>query len=168
MIGQHCTRGQFSGTPECGLLPPNKTLLMSPDEKHVVIAEDDVGMSQAVERLLCPTGFQVITFRSAEALLVQHEVLQPAWWPTFVFLDFLALSYISDSPSLEVRRSIIFMTAHDKPINRDRAREAGAIAYFTKPFQGSDLIAAVASALGCAMPPELHATRQTGSVGSAP
>jgi FixJ family two-component response regulator len=43
---------------------------------------------------------------------------------------------------------IIFITAHDDPLTRERARKSGAIAYLTKPFDAHALLEAVAKALG--------------------
>jgi hypothetical protein len=66
--------------------------------------------------------------------------------------------------------SVIFITAHDKPIDRKRAKESGTIAYLSKPFQGRDLVAAVTMALGCSIPrtlPPFHPTEETGPAGNA-
>ena len=39
--------------------------------------------------------------------------------------------------------SVIFMTAHDNPQWRERAKKAGAIAYLTKPFGDQSLLDAI-------------------------
>ena len=50
----------------------------------------------------------------------------------------------SEAPATRV----IFITAHDSVANRERARLAGAIALFGKPFEEESLIAEVRGVLG--------------------
>ena len=47
-----------------------------------------------------------------------------------------------------VQIPIIFITAHDDPPTRDRARRAGAVEYLRKPFDEHALIGAIEKALG--------------------
>jgi CheY-like chemotaxis protein len=50
------------------------------------------------------------------------------------------------------RPPVIVITAHDVPGLRNQAMRLGAAAYFTKPFVGSALLAAIESATGPAAP----------------
>ncbi|MEX2223107.1 MAG: response regulator [Candidatus Rokuibacteriota bacterium] len=43
---------------------------------------------------------------------------------------------------------IIFITAHDDALTRERAQKAGAVAYLSKPFDEHSLIGAIETALG--------------------
>ena len=43
---------------------------------------------------------------------------------------------------------MIFITAHDDPLTRERAERARAVAYLRKPFDDHALIAAIDKALG--------------------
>jgi FixJ family two-component response regulator len=116
-----------------------------PSADHaIVVVDDDVGMTQAIERLLATAGWHVRSFTSAETALDSGAFLGAA----VLILD-LHLPGIS---GLELHRQlvaggvmapVIFMTARDRPKTRELVRRAGAAAYFTKPFSGDDLIAAV-------------------------
>jgi len=112
--------------------------------EEIIVVDDDMSMSQAIERLLAAAGWQVRTFNSAEALLASGAAASAA----VLILD-LQLPGIS---GFEFHRQlaaagaappVIFITAQDRPANRDLARQAGAAAYFTKPFAGSELIQAI-------------------------
>ena len=46
------------------------------------------------------------------------------------------------------RIPVVFITAHDDAITRERARRAGAVAYLPKPFDDASLIGAIHLALG--------------------
>jgi len=46
---------------------------MPPEQRYVLVVEDDASMSQAIERLLRAAGFQAVTFPSAEALLESEK-----------------------------------------------------------------------------------------------
>ena len=52
---------------------------------------------------------------------------------------------LSEAP---VQIPIIFITAHDDPPTRERARRAGAVEYLRKPFDEHALIGAIDKALG--------------------
>ena len=46
------------------------------------------------------------------------------------------------------RIPVVFITAHDDSLTRERARRAGAIDYLRKPFNDESLIAGINRALG--------------------
>lgn len=115
---------------------------------EIIVVDDDVSMSQAIERLLAAAGWQVRTFNSAEALLASGAAAHAA----ILILD-LQLPGIS---GFELHRQlvaagiaapVIFITAQDRPANQDGIRRAGAAGYFTKPFVGSELIQAICDQL---------------------
>jgi FixJ family two-component response regulator len=134
---------------------------MLPDERHVVVVEDDPGMRRAIDRLLHATGFHTASFPSPEAFLAET-----GGSPACVVLD-IRLPGLSGFDLYEwlardgIKPPVIFITAHDEPVDRERAKKAKAAAYLAKPFLGRDLISAVAVALGCTIPkavPHLHST----------
>jgi FixJ family two-component response regulator len=121
---------------------------MSEREQKVVVVDDDAGMNQAIERLLKAAGFQTVTFPSAEALLQAGAVANAAC----LILD-IQLPGLS---GFELRQRlveqgtdlpVIFITAFDDPDAQVIAEDAGAIAYFTKPFAGQSLVAAISKML---------------------
>jgi FixJ family two-component response regulator len=120
-----------------------------PDLKqNIVVVDDDAEMNQAVKRLLNAAGFCAMTFDSAEALLEAY----PDTSVGCMVLDI----HLQGSSGFELRRRlqqkgfnapVIFITAYDDPSSQAQAKDAGAVAYFTKPFSGKSLLAAVKKAI---------------------
>jgi FixJ family two-component response regulator len=48
---------------------------------------------------------------------------------------------------------VIFITAYDDPDSQAQAKDAGAIAFFTKPFPGQSLVGAITKALAAGRTP---------------
>ncbi|HEY5952953.1 MAG TPA: response regulator [Terrimicrobiaceae bacterium] len=112
--------------------------------QEIIVVDDDMSMSQAIERLLVAAGWRVRSFASAEELLASGASADAA-----VLIFDIQLPGMS---GLELQRHlaaggtvtpVIFITAQDRPNTRDRARQSGAAAYFTKPFAGRELIQAI-------------------------
>jgi FixJ family two-component response regulator len=110
-------------------------------------------MNQAIERLLNAAGFRARTFASAEALLASDAAATAKCLVLDIHLPGLS--------GFELRRHladagwtlpVIFITAYDDPDSQAQAQSAGAIAYFTKPFPGQSLVAAITRALATAGP----------------
>jgi FixJ family two-component response regulator len=116
--------------------------------ENILLVEDDEGMRLAVERLLFARGYPVTAFASAEDLLGSAARRHARC----LILD-VRLPGIS-GPELRERLAaegldppVIFMTAHDDPHTRARAQATHPVAYLQKPFEGRQLIEAVARAL---------------------
>lgn len=110
-------------------------------EGEIIVVDDDMSMSQAIERLLAAAGWTVRTFGTAEELLASGEAASA----TLLILDVQlpgrsAFDLHRQLIAEGVAPPVIFITGQDRPTTRDSARQAGAIAYFTKPFSGSELI----------------------------
>jgi FixJ family two-component response regulator len=113
------------------------------------IVDDDASILRALSRLLGGAGFAVRAFGSAEEFLgLEH----PETIDCLVLdIQMPGLSGFDLQERLAAARlpiPIIFITAHDDPLTRERARKSGAIAYLTKPFDAHALLEAVAKALG--------------------
>jgi len=114
----------------------------------VAIIDDDESYRLAVQRLLKSAGFSVQSFASAESFLSsgqQHEtgcLIADIRMPGMSGLD-LQARLVSDHYSIPT----IFMTAHGDENMRLQAMRAGAVKFFTKPFDGETLIEAVRVAL---------------------
>jgi FixJ family two-component response regulator len=120
---------------------------MSKPEKNIVVVDDDAEMNQAIKRLLNAAGFCAVTFESAEALLVAGPLADAGCLVLDVHLPGLSgfeLHRQLKEKGLAV--PVIFITAYDDPASRMQAMEAGARAYFTKPFPGHSLLAAILNA----------------------
>jgi len=113
------------------------------------VVDDDASILRAVGRLLGAAGFTVRTFGSAEELLASEQLE----WIDCLVLD-IHLNGLSGF-ELQERLAelhpgipIVFITAHDDPSTRERARRSGATEYLRKPFDEQSLIGAIEHALG--------------------
>jgi FixJ family two-component response regulator len=110
----------------------------------VCVVDDDESLLRALRRLLRASGFTVEAFGSAEAFLdTVHRVP-----PRCLVLD-VRLAGMSGFELYEhllttgTPPPVVFITAHDDPTTRERARRAGAVQYLRKPFEESALIEAL-------------------------
>ena len=112
------------------------------------LLDDDVSMLRALGRLMTSAGLIAEKFGDPVAFLarLKHARCRVAvldvWMPVMNGLEVQA-SLRRDSP--ETR--IIFMTGRDDPAVRQTALDAGAFAFFTKPFEDEVLVKAVHEAL---------------------
>jgi FixJ family two-component response regulator len=121
---------------------------MAARRHDVIVVEDDAGMRRAIERLLRGAGFRPLSYPSAEALLEAGA----GAGTVCIVLDI----HLPGLSGFELRERlphggrdlpVVFITAHDEPAARQRARDAGALAYLPKPFPGRSLLDAVSQAL---------------------
>jgi FixJ family two-component response regulator len=128
-----------------------KCTSMSDLKQTIAVVDDDPEMSKAVRRLLNAAGFCAMTFDSAETFLETNPITTAAC----VVLDI----HLEGLSGFELRRRmkqngfevpVIFITAYDDPALRAQAMDAGAVAYFTKPFAGKNLVAAITKAINLA------------------
>jgi len=112
------------------------------------LLDDDVSMLKALGRLMTSAGLIAEKFSDPVAFLARLEharcrvAVLDVWMPVMNGLEVQA-SLRRDSP--ETR--IIFMTGRDDPSVRQTALDAGAFAFFTKPFEDEVLVKAVHEAL---------------------
>jgi len=112
------------------------------------VVDDDASILRALRRLLGSAGFGVRTFGSGEELLACEHLTT---------IDCLVLDVqLGGLSGFELQERlgeaflpipIIFITAHDDPPMRERARRAGAADYLRKPFDDQLLIDAIERAL---------------------
>lgn len=106
----------------------------------VVIVEDDVGLTQALARILRLGGLSAVTYTSAEALLVSDGVEQAMCLILDVQLP--GINGFALRERLLAKHPIppvIFITAFDEPEARSEATRAGA-SFLAKPFSGRVLL----------------------------
>lgn len=122
---------------------------MSVGQGQVVLVEDDVGMREALERVLVASGFVVSAFASAEAALQDGHTLDARCMVLDIQLPGLSgFEFCERLVALGGRPAVIFITARDDALQRSRAKHLGALDYLVKPFSGRALSALVAKALG--------------------
>ena len=117
-------------------------------KQTVVVVDDDTEMNQALERLLNAAGCHALTFPSAEALLEAGAAASAACLVFDVQLPGLSgLELCRQLREGGTETPVIFITAYDDAGSRAEAEEAGALAYFTKPFPRQIFLAAIDRAL---------------------
>jgi len=114
----------------------------------VIVVDDSASVLKSVARLLAHHGIDSRTFASAEAFL-ESDSVQMA---TCLLLDIQlgGISGIELQRRLAAsgsKRPVIFMTGSDDKDMRDKAMDAGCIAYLRKPFAGQVLLDAIGKAL---------------------
>jgi FixJ family two-component response regulator len=120
---------------------PHTMLLIS-------IVDDDVSVCRALRRLVQSAGYTVETFASARAFLDSSSTGRTACLVLDIHMD--GMSGFELSEQLAQDRTaipIIFITAHDDALTRERVRRAGVAAYLPKPFDEQALLAAIARAV---------------------
>ena len=117
-------------------------------EGTVHVIDDDLSVRCALERLLRSHDRQVRTYPSAREFLNQR--LDPG--PACVVLDL----QMPDMSGLDLQQvltrghesmSIVFISGHANIPDSVRAMKAGAVDFLTKPFDASQLLAAIDAAL---------------------
>lgn len=110
----------------------------------IYIVDDDASICKAMTRLLKSAGLSAQAFQSAEDFLC---VVKPQ------ASDVLLLDVqMPGMNGLELQRQltqsgvsvqVIFITAFDDDQHREQARSAGAVGYFSKPFDDQALLDAI-------------------------
>jgi FixJ family two-component response regulator len=115
----------------------------------ICVVDDDASLLRALRRLLRTGGFRVEVFSSAEGFLLSEQRLQADCLVLDIRLDGMGgfeLQEVLAAAGSAV--PVVFMTAHDDPSTRERARRAGAVDYLRKPFDEEVLIGAINHAIG--------------------
>ena len=110
----------------------------------IFVIDDDQSMQRAFLLLLRSAGFDAKAFTSAEEFLTYSRVSDG----DCIILDLRmprinGFDLMEKLISREIRTPIICVTAFDDVKSRERARELGAAAYFTKPVDDQALIDAI-------------------------
>jgi len=112
------------------------------------VVDDDPSVRKALARLLRSAGFDVVAHASAVEFLVGlHErpiqcLVLDVHLEGMGGLDLQA--YLADAG---IRLPIVFITAHDDPVTRQRAELAHQL-YLRKPVDSTELLDAIASLIG--------------------
>ena len=110
----------------------------------VYVVDDDDSIRRALKRLLRSVGYHAVTFESAEGFLDSSSCSGEGCLVLDIRLPGMTgLDLQEKLVSSGAKYSVIFMTAHDNPQWRERAKKAGAIAYLTKPFGDQSLLDAI-------------------------
>ena len=114
----------------------------------VCVVDDDASLLRALRRLLRAGGFSVEVFASAEAFLESGHRERADCLVLDVRLDGMSgVELLERLVAAGSKVPVVFMTGHDDPLSRERARRAGAVGYLRKPFDDESLIGAVNRAI---------------------
>ncbi len=123
----------------------------SPAPRTICLVDDDPSVLKAVGRLLASAGCVVQAFSEAAPFLAYISanrvdlVVLDIWMKQMTGLEVLA-RLCSVSPQTR----IIIMTGHEDPAVKLIATQIGAVAFFLKPFDDEQFLAAVHHVLGTA------------------
>jgi FixJ family two-component response regulator len=115
--------------------------------RTIAVVDDDLSTLQGLNRLLSAHGFRVQTFASAESFLDDIDKCEA----NCLLLDI----HLGGISGIELQRQlissrrtlpVIFMTAIDDEVTRQKAFDLGCVAYLKKPFLAKLLIDAINSA----------------------
>jgi len=126
-----------------------------PEQKLILIVDDDVELSDGLRTVLERQGYRVIQARDGQTgkqLVYQHH-------PDLVLLDMM-MPRMGGYPVLEHFKGkadappIIMMTANEGSRHKAYAEYLGVVAYLRKPFAMERLLEAVDGALSGQIPPD--------------
>jgi FixJ family two-component response regulator len=114
----------------------------------IAIVDDEEAICDALTSLLRSVGWRAEAFTSAEAFLRSGQVHTTACLLLDVRLPGgSGLELQQQLRSSQARIPIIFITAHGNEAMRAQALQAGAVAFFAKPFNDTALLEAIHTAL---------------------
>ena len=119
----------------------------------VCLVDDDASVRKSIARFLESSGFKVDAFSEPEAFLghlTTHSVpvaVLDIWMESMTGMELLA-HLCARSPKTRV----IFITGHEDRGAEATVRQAGAFAFFIKPFDNKRFLAAVRDAFGRTSP----------------
>jgi DNA-binding NtrC family response regulator len=117
---------------------------MNEDDRPVCIVDDDVSAREAIAGLTISAGLRVETFTSAKEYLSSPRAVPPACLVLDVDLPGLTgLQLQQELRHAGVTVPIVFVTGHGDIPMSVRALKAGAVDFFTKPFDPDLLLAAI-------------------------
>lgn len=131
--------GQIDATAECST---------GEERPLVFVIDDDQYVRSAVEFLLKSIELEVQTFRSAAEFLQAERADKPSCVILDVRLPGVSgLEFQTELNQLHLNYPIIFISGHGDVAMAVKAIQAGAVAFFTKPFHDQELVDAVHKAL---------------------
>ncbi len=124
---------------------------MTPPETptaKICLVDDDLAVLKSIGRLLASDGISLCSFSNPKDFLAHVQ----AHSVPVVVLDILmeemsGLEVQARLRDLSPRTRVIMITGRDDSYTRSEATELGASAFFTKPFDDSEFLSAVHSAL---------------------
>jgi two-component system response regulator FixJ len=121
---------------------------VDPDPREVCLLDDDASVLRSMQYLLASDGIPVRAFNKPEEFL-EYAAIHPVpvvvtdiWMPGITGLEILARTC-----AITPRPRVIIITARDDLAARATAMAVGPVAFFIKPFNDEQFLAAVHDAL---------------------
>ena len=113
----------------------------------VIVVEDDLGMRQAIMRILSVAGMEFQSFSTAEQFLDSETAAAIEVLVVDVRLPGMSgLSMVRELGKRQIVPPVIFITSYDEPMIRHEAEKLGAVDFLPKPFRGADLLTSIQQA----------------------
>src|SRR5204863_10180237 len=110
----------------------------------ISVVDDDLSVRRALRRLIQSAGYAVETFASAAEFLDARAPGRTSCLILDIQLDGLTGFELHERLAADAAEiPIIFITAHDDAMTRQRVRQAGVAAYLPKPFDKRALLDAI-------------------------
>jgi FixJ family two-component response regulator len=114
----------------------------------ISIIDDDEAVRRTTTLLIESFGFRAVAFESADIFLSSHHLNDASCLIVDVRMPGMnGLQLQSQLATAGCRIPIIFITAYDDKESRQRAMQAGAVAFLGKPFSDEQLLQGIRSAL---------------------
>jgi len=114
----------------------------------VAILDDDGAVRASTANLMRSAGYETLAFASGEDLLASPRLKEAAIIITDLQMpDMTGLQVQNSLRSRGCQVPVIFITAYPDERARRQALNGGAVGFFSKPFDGSALLACVEQAL---------------------
>jgi len=114
----------------------------------ISVVDDDASVLRTTTLLIESFGFRAAGFESAEAFLKSDQLHETSCLIVDVRMPGMSgLQLQSHLATMGSKISIIFMTAYDDKASRQRALQAGAVAFLGKPFTDEILLQTIRLAL---------------------
>jgi FixJ family two-component response regulator len=111
---------------------------------RVAIVDDDASVRKALERLLNVASFEVVVCSSGSELFTCLETQKPHCIILDLHMPGLGgFEILRRLTQMSSESAVIIITGHDNPKMRRESLALGVKAYFAKPVDGEELIAAV-------------------------
>ncbi len=110
----------------------------------ISVVDDDLSVRRALRRLLESAGYSVEAFASAGEFLDSSPVGRTACLVLDIRLEAMSGFELQARLAADLAAiPIIFITAHDDAATREHAQRTGVAGYLPKPFDQSELLAAI-------------------------
>ena len=130
-----------------GVVASRHRISALPNNKKVIVVDDDPSVLKGIARLLKMSGFDPILFDSAESCFEDIRDISGACCLVIV-IHLRGKSGFELKQALGEKLPVIFMTASDSEVVSAAAREVGCVAFLRKPFPAKSLIDPIKTIVG--------------------